>query len=467
MSDFGQEQTPVHHDARRAPPGAAAGDDSRFPPADRRRAFAVAAVYVVAFAWLLGKAALFRERVPPGIPPDETAHVSYAASVGGAAPRVPRYETARLLDDAGRPGPLPNYLPHPSLYYVVTGSLERLAAGGSPVPLATRTRRLRTASAPLFAAAAALFLWLGYRRIAPLAGHVTWAATVATVPPFAFVGAAVNNDVLAFLAGGVAFAGLSRRLDGKPDVVAGGLAGAGLALALFAKATAGLLVGFTLLGVVLLARRDEPEGKDGPFLLALLPGLLLPALHYLPVLVRYGTPLPTLAVVNPEAFTRSAFLAPPGATILPLGEWAWKVAAVFASTAVSIVAHVAVPVGPAWTLAGPLLLLALAAWGLLRPARVGPPEDRPARVLALAAALALTATLLLNLVWARAGYLVSGRVSGMHARYYLPLLPYLALAAALGVRRLPARAWIAAALALLLVAADVGVTARFLALVAR
>lgn len=466
MSEFGQEDTPVPCDATRVPAVEAGDDDSRSAAASRGRATLVAAVYVVAFAWILGKAALFRDRVPPGIPPDETAHVSYAASLGGGAPRVPRYEAARLLDDGGRLGPLPNYLPHPSLYYALTGGLERLAGEGDLIPLAARTRRLRAASAPLFAMAAALFLWLGSRRPAPLAGHVAWATVVATAPPFAFVGAAVNNDVLAFLAGGVALAGLARRLEGKADAVAGGLAGAGLALALLSKATAGLLVVLTLLGVVLLARRFAPVKESGPFLLALLPGMLLAALHYLPVLARYGTPLPTLSVVDPEAFARSPFVAPPGAPILPLGAWAWKIASVFASTALSLVAHVAVPIGPAWTLAGPLLLFALAAWGLLQPSQPGFSGDRPGRALALAGAVAVLATLLLNLAWARAGHLASGRVSGIHARYYLPLLPCLALAASLGVRRLPHRNRVAAALALLLVAADVRVTIRFLALFA-
>lgn len=73
-------------------------------------------------------------------------------------------------------------------------------------------------------------------------------------------------------------------------------------------------------------------------------------------------------------------------------------------------------------------------------------------------------TLLLNLVWAYAGYCEAGRVGGIHARYYLPLLPCLGLAAAAGVRRLAVGPWLAGLLTALLVLLDASVTVRYLAL---
>jgi hypothetical protein len=447
----------------RARPRGAGGRASE--PGSPVHAFLVAVVYLAALAWLLGKAALFRSLVPFGVPPDEPAHVSYAASVGVSGPYVPRYESARLLDDAGRPGPLPNYLPHPSLYYLVAGAIAGDGDGPGTEPLAERTRRLRLATAPLFAAGAALFLFLGARRRVTLAEHVAWAATVAAVPPFAFVGAAVNNDALAFLAGGLALLGLSRRLEGRTDVLSGLLVGAGLALALLSKATAGLLVGLTTAFAFLLARRLAPAPGGRRFLATLLPGLLVPALHYAVVLARYGTPLPTLSAVAPGALARSAFVAPAGGELLSLGDWVPRALKVFASTGLTLVGHVAVPVGPPALLVGPALLLGLAAWGLLAPA--GPGTDVPGRALALSAALASLAVLLLNFAWSWAGYLETGRLAGLHVRYYLPLLPALALAAAAGVRAAPSRTAVACVLAALLVAADADVTARFLAAVSR
>jgi 4-amino-4-deoxy-L-arabinose transferase-like glycosyltransferase len=434
-------------------------------PAGRlRKSVAVAAVYLLALVWILGKAALFRERVPPGVPPDEPVHVSYVVWLEASGALLPRYEEMRLLEADGRFGAQPSYLAHPPAYYHLLRGLARVTGGVPAGPLDAGTRRLRALSAPLFAAAAALFLWLGFRRAAPLPAHALYAASVATVPPLAFVGSAVNNDVLAFLAGGLALLGLARLLEGRAGARTGTLVGAGLALALLSKATAGLLVLLAAAAALALARRAVRWERDARFLLALAPWLLLPALHYVPILVRYGTPVPSLEVVDPEAFARSAFVEAPGAPRLADVPWAVKLLKVFGSTWLSLIAHVWLPVGPLTTLAGPALAALLAALGLFRRRGPGDVAESAADDLVRAGAVALAATLLVNLAWARDGYVATGRLGGIHARYYLPLLPVLALAAARGLERVPARALLAAAVVLLLVLFDAGVTARYLAL---
>lgn len=442
-------------------------------PAGRpRRNVAVAAAYLLALAWILGKAALFRERVPSHVPPDEPVHVSYVAWLEASGAILPRYEEMRLLEPDGRFGAQPTYLAHPPAYYHLLRGLARVTGGAPSGPLDAATRRLRSLSAPLFAAAAALFLWLGFRRAAPLASHALYAATVATVPPLAFVGSAVNNDVLAFLAGGLALLGLARLLEGRAGAATGTLVGAGLALALLSKATAGLLVLLAAGAALALARRTVRWERDHRFLLALLPWLLLPAIHYVPILVRYGTPVPSLDVVDPEAYARSAFVEAPGTPRLAVVPWAVKLLKVFGSTWLSLIAHVWLPVGPLPTLAGPALAALLAALGLLRRRGADGGAEAPVDDLVRAGAVALAATLLVNLAWARDGYLATERLGGIHARYYLPLFPILAFAAARGLEhlparglvRVPARALLAAAVVLLLVLFDAGVTVRYLAL---
>ena len=434
-------------------------------PSNRpRRSAAVAAVYLLALVWILGKAALFRERVPPGVPPDEPVHVSYVAWLEETGDCLPRYEEMHLLEADGRFGAQPSYLAHPPAYYHLLRGLARVTGGVPAGPLDAATRRLRALSAPLFAAAAALFLWLGFRRAAPIPAHALYAATIATVPPLAFVGSAVNNDVLAFLAGGLALLGLARLLEGRAGATTGALVGSGLALALLSKATAGLLALLAVAAALAFARRAVRWERDAPFLLALAPWLLLPALHYVPILLRYGTPVPSLEVVDPEAFARSVFAVAPDASRLGLVPWALKLLEVFGSTWLSLIAHVWLPVGSLPTLAGPALAALLAALGLLRGRRADGSDDAPLDDLIRAGAVALAATLLVNLAWARDGYVATGRLGGLHARYYLPLLPVLALAGARGLERLPARSLLAAAAVLLLVLYDAGVTARYLAL---
>lgn len=425
-------------------------------------------VYVLALAWLLGKAALFRARVPAGVPPDERAHVSYVAYTRASGRLLPRYEEMRFLEVDGSLGPLPNYLPHPALYYVLLGPVAgHGAADGRGTSLEALTARLRRASAPLFAVAAALFLWLGARRTMPLAEHGLYGAAVATVPPLAFVGAAVNNDVLAFLSGGIALLGLCRWLEGHVDAATATLVGSGLSIAFLSKLTAGLLVSLAVLGAAVVTRRSDPPGSRRRFALTALPWLVLPALHFGTVLARYDTLIPALDVIHPGAVARLPFvLGPPGdpATLL---RWGARIAEIGSRTWFSLVGHVWLTVGPAWTLVGPALLLVLAAAGLLGRSGSTPEGLRSARTLARIAAAAFALTLLVNLAWSYAGYAETGRVGGIHARYYLPLLPGLALAATVGFRRLGARPWLGALLSGLLVLADASVTARFLALLSR
>jgi len=302
--------------------------------------------------------------------------------------------------------------------------------------------------------------WLG-EVSKPAAWAPLYAAAVATVPPLAFVGAALNNDALAFLAGGVALLGLVRWLEGRAGALTGTLVGAGLSLALLSKLTCGLLVAFALLGTLALTRCFGFPERSGR---AALPWLFLPAVHFVPVLLRYGTPIPSLEVTHPAAVVTSTFVAGPPADPRTLVTWSRLIAETLALTWFSLAGHVQLPIGPAWTLAGPALLLALATIGLFAFARPGPDDDRAGQTLARIGAGAVAMTLLLNLVWAYAGYYEAGRVGGIHARYYLPLLPCLGLAAAAGVRRLATGPWLAVLLTALLVLADASVTVRYLAL---
>jgi hypothetical protein len=374
----------------------------------------------------------------------------------------------KLLDESGRFGSLPNNHAHPSPYYVAIGALGRVGAAQANPPLDAFTRRLRRASVPLFVTAAALFLFLGWRRPWPLASHLVYAAAVATVPAFAFVGAAVNNDVLAFVSGGIALLGISRRLEGRSDLLTATLIGAGLALALLSKATAGLLVSVAVLATLAITWKLAAPARRLRFVLVvLLPWLVLPALHFLPVLARYGTPIPSLDVTNPEAFARSAFVVARDGIRIPLQEWGVAIAKVLASTWLSIIGHVWLRVGPVWTLGGPALLLALAAIGLVASEGAGAEGDRSSRTLARIGAIAVAVTLVVNLFYSHARYVETGHLGGIHARYYLPLLPCLGTAAAIGLRRVAAGAKLAVLLAALLLLADVGLTLRYLALFPR
>ena len=233
-------------------------------------------------AFLLIGLSLITTRAYPGAF-DELEHISYAAFLQETGRLLPKFEEQRTLavDDMGRWTARPNYLPHPSPFYVfVSLFLDRtLAPAQAILPP-------RLASAGLLLLGVALALWAGWRHFGQdRAALLTFCLLLALCPKLLAVASQVTNDSLAVLGGALAYWGASteerRRRIGLVGIALG------LTLALWAKPNAGLAVG-AWLGVFALLR---PAHRPA-LLLALAAALAVGTLPSLLIIKDYGALVP-------------------------------------------------------------------------------------------------------------------------------------------------------------------------------
>jgi hypothetical protein len=235
--------------------------------------------------------------------------------------------------------------------------------------------------------------------------------------------AQVTNDALAVLAGAFAYWGTAKR--GKR--VGAAALGAGLILAMWAKPSAGLLVG-AWAGCVAVLRRSPRT------LAVLVTAGMAGAAPYLDILCRYGTVVP----VTYESVSGTVGAPPPAVEYLLrfLDQFprTWAVGE-------TGLAAVSLSFGA---------LLVCAGWGAWLGLRR---RTLPQGAIAVAAVTAFAAVLVVHLVY---GALVLGGSRGAASfRYYLPLWPMLSHATALPAAK--ASRWLARATVLgVAVAAVIG-----------
>ena len=341
---------------------------------------------------------------------DELEHVSYAAFLQETGRLLPRFEEQRILiiDDMSRWTARPNYLGHPSPFYVVIGLfLDRTLAPAQAV-LAPRL-----VSAGLLLLGVALALWAGWRHFGQdRAALLTFCVLLALCPKLLEVASQVTNDSLAFLGGALAYWGTStgerRRWAGAVGVALG------LTLALWAKPNAGLAVG-AWLGVFALLRA---AGRRA-LLLALACALAIGVVPYLLIIKDYGALVPVTVEQFGNVRQLGGFSSYLPAFLLTIGR-TWC----FAQT-------MTWPIPSTVGLGASLLFWAMIACAALGSRLAWRCGRTTGGAIAVAAPLAFALVLPIHLWFAATelGY----SLPAASFRYYLPLWPPLAHALAYGV----------------------------------
>ena len=349
---------------------------------------------------------------------DELEHVSYAAFLQETGRLLPKFEEQKTLlrDDMSRwDDHRPNYLGHPSPFYVfVSLFLNRTLPPDQAILLP------RLASAGLLLVGVALALWAGQRHFAQdWVALLTFCSAVALCPKLLAVAGQVTNDSLAFLGGAVAYWGASHGERRQRWPVPAAAVAMGLVFTLWAKPNAGLAVGVWLgLFVVLRASWQRP-GLPLPLAAALVIGLAVGALPYVFILKDYGALVP----VTVEQF----------GNVRQLGDFATYLPAFLLTIGYtwSLSQTGTWPISQAGGFVAILLFWAMiacvAAGGWLTRRRLRGERE----AIAAAAPVAFALVLLVHLWFASRSLGYS--LPGASFRYYLPLWPPLAHAIAYGV----------------------------------
>jgi hypothetical protein len=341
---------------------------------------------------------------------DELEHVSYAAYLQEAGTLLPRFEEQRTLSlaDMSRWDDRPNYLGHPSPFYVLMALvLDRT------LPPRQAILMPRLASAGLLLVSVALALSAGRRQFdRDRVALILFCLAVALCPKLLAVSGQVSNDSLAFLGGALAYWGASK--EGRCCWRGAAAIGLGLALTFWAKPNAGLAVG-AWLGIFLLLRAPLRPG----LLLAAGLGLAVGCIPYAFIIMSYGGVVPIVVENFGNVRQMDDFASYLPAFLLTLGyTWAFSQTGEWPITQAGAVVTILL----FWAVVGCAALGGLAAW---------PCRRAPRAAIAVAAPVAFALVLTTHLWFASTSLGFS--LPAASFRYYLPLWPPLAHAVAFGV----------------------------------
>ena len=409
-------------------------------------------IYGLLLLFFIGKMTFYSLYV--GHFPDEMEHISYIAYLETEHRLIPDFADMKILmregstdtalnasnDFSGRFqfGSSVNYLGHPPLYY----QIMRLAAGvqtdGGSIII--HIVRLHVCSMLLAILAMLLIFYIGWSRIGPRPIlHLLYGVICVSVPMLAYDSAGINNDTLAMLAVPLFLLGLLRFAEKRRGFPTYLLIATGVFTSLMAKLTAGMMICAALAIVFLLTVCRERSARfllSRGFLLTL-PIYALTAAYYVAVYRQTGSIQPTLRLLSPAQFYASAFYVQP-ALRKSYGFFGYTRYFLYMLSVswTGIFSHVryiktSPPFAPD-TIALMSLWVLPPAFLLLRYRR----SEIPARLRVL---LALYIGTFFTVVMQYAhAYLefrnISGYLGGASSRYYLCIIPVLALAMTLPFR---------------------------------
>ena len=238
----------------------------------------IAGACAFAFHALNGLLAALMDRFPSSL--DELQHLSFIRAMQARPRLLPDYDNLRVLTGpAGGFTDAPNYLNHPSPYYLLIAPLDRLT-GGSVLGL-------RLANLSLSLAAVAILLAAGFQVLKGWRERAVFAGALVLFPKLGAVAGLINNDNGALLAVAVAVLGLVA-WQRAPTRAAALLLALGVALCGWTKLTVLLMIAFSVVIAegLRLSRSRKPESLAPYAILAA--GFAVAAVPSLANLAAYG-----------------------------------------------------------------------------------------------------------------------------------------------------------------------------------
>jgi hypothetical protein len=352
---------------------------------------------------------------------DEVAHASYVAHLQHSGEMWPAFADLRMLDPLSfRFTEEPNYLDHPSPYYVLLARLGPTLEGHPGAIVIDRLFNVALAAIGL-----AALMAIGFIAKLPRLTLYAYIVPIACIPVLAPLAGAINNDNAAFAGGGIATLAAYQLLNtGSRTWLWAALAG--VVIASWAKFTALLLVGGLVGGALLwlLWRGRLPLRWIGPVAIA----ALVAVAPYVVLPVQYGSPTPEtpgqIAMIKSEVLAdgwdSAVRMTPVSYAFHFISEFIQQWIPTLKSRNALNDAMLAIPVIAA--------LCAFAGFVLaVRRIAYGKPDTLD--IVVAAGMLAFTATFAIHLAFSYQLHLKFGWQTTAYPRYYLPLAAIFPLAA--------------------------------------
>jgi hypothetical protein len=356
---------------------------------------------------------------------DELAHVSYVADLQVRWGPV-HLEQLRLLDPADfRFTSESSYLNHSPYYYQILAALGPELEGN---PDAIVLHRLINIVLATFGLLLALAAGTDHARTRGEAAIV--AVSLGCIPILAQLAGSVNNDNLAFLAGGLMLFGSQRFLEGRRPLDFA-LIGGGVIVAGVAKLTALLLCGGFFVTFLALAWHRgllRPSHLMGAAVL-----LLIAALPAADLWLTYGSPAPDTAAQQALLVKGAETAGWAHRERLSLPAYIFEFLRSFLGGWMPVLTSRSGLQTVMLTL--PATAVCMAAAGvILEVRRYLSPAQPDVSIIVLCGGAAIVATIALHIAFSYQRHLATGWMMDAYPRYYLPLVLIVPLAA-LGLLR--------------------------------
>ena len=270
--------------------------------------------YLIAVAYAVFQRSIYTTYFP--VFPDEQAHLSYIAFLKNQGGIFPDFANMGIY--ASSDGIMMfsdriefNYLGHPPLYYKIMSLIGdiHLIDGGAILNVA----QLRMLSFCLGMIGLLIIFYLGYTRLAktPIL-HLLFAAIVIAPPNVIYGMSGVTNDTLALVTVSVFIWGIIRFKEEKYSLTTFLLIAFGISGTLLTKATAGLLVALTGIGVVLytlIAEKNRSAILRREFLITL-PIYVIAVAYYVVTYATYHTLQPSYQQLAWSEYVASSHYVP-------------------------------------------------------------------------------------------------------------------------------------------------------------
>jgi hypothetical protein len=361
------------------------------------------------------------QRKPADSRLDEVAQLSYIAYAQATGPKWPDFAEMRMIDpESFQFGAKQNYLNHPPFYYWLMAAFGPQLLGRPESVIPARILNIAIVACGL----AALLLLARRMQLGP-GEFYAFVAMVGAAPVLAALAGSVNDDNFGFFGGAVSLLGLYvyAATSSRAWLIA---ACGGMLAASAAKLTGFLLVGTTLaLTVALMATRRRPIALD---LLIVAFSLIVAASPYLAFVLQYGSPAPNTPAQSALLTDGAAMAGWAGAPRMALAAYVVFFLKSFLMGWILVLPPLDALALSLLALPAATVLISLAGLGVSIRALINR-RARPADIIVVAGMGALALTLAVHIAFSYQRHLQTGWMLDAYPRYYLPLIPIVAIAA--------------------------------------
>jgi hypothetical protein len=286
---------------------------------------AIIYIYLMFFLFFAVKMSFYNLTV--GRFPDEGSHISYLAYLEKNDNIMPVFKNMKQLEvvadgskyNAVINGSFPdsaitNQLMHPPLYYHILKLVRAIQVDGENFSI--NLFRLRLFSMALSSVALLCIFYLGFSKLdaIPIL-HLVYGVTVTSIPMFAYIGTAVNNDVLSFFGVILYLFGALGFIEGSRKIHTFLLIAVGFFICCMAKLTTAIPVILTTVALVVMTIKKHKslvDFKHVNFIITL-PFYIIVILYFIAVFHQTGSIQPSLKSLNIDDFYNSSFYNKDGA----------------------------------------------------------------------------------------------------------------------------------------------------------